>query len=178
MKRLVGTLWLVLGVGVLAWLSSPRPIAAAAPEPSIGAPQATEYLGPKDGCRKCHLKEYRSWQKTPHVKSLDVLSDSERQDPECLKCHTTGYGDPTGYKSEKETPQLAFVGCEVCHGPGSLYHEKATMKDKDAALAAGLKIPDEQTCLGCHNEESPNYPGSFEYEEMKAKGVHEIKPKS
>jgi 3-hydroxymyristoyl/3-hydroxydecanoyl-(acyl carrier protein) dehydratase len=48
------------------------------------------------------------------------------------------------------------------------------MQDLDAAVAAGLVIPTEATCTGCHNSESPTFPGSFNYEEMKAAGVHEI----
>ena len=49
------------------------------------------------------------------------------------------------------------ISCETCHGPGKDYMKKSTMEDKDAAKAAGLILPDENTCKKCHNPESPNY---------------------
>ncbi len=49
------------------------------------------------------------------------------------------------------------------------------MKDRDASVAAGLRLPDESTCRGCHNENSPTFSGEFDFAEMKEKGVHEIK---
>jgi len=48
------------------------------------------------------------------------------------------------------------------------------MKDRDASVAAGLLIPDEATCMGCHNAESPTFSGEFDFEAAKAAGVHEI----
>jgi hypothetical protein len=103
-----------------------------------------------------------------------VLPEESRTDPACVKCHVTGYEEEGGFTSIAATPQLAGVGCEVCHGPGSVYKDEDTMKDRDASIAAGLLIPNEQTCLGCHNSESPNFPGTFDFEAAKADGVHEI----
>jgi hypothetical protein len=37
-------------------------------------------------------------------------------DPECLVCHTTGFGKPGGFISEIDTPKLKNVQCEICHG--------------------------------------------------------------
>jgi hypothetical protein len=137
--------------------------------------QQGEYMGSRDGCRKCHLREYRSWERTKHANAIDVLSDEEKQNPECLACHTTGYGQPTGFTTMDATEHLASIGCEACHGPGSLFNEKETMKDHEAALAAGLRIPDEQTCLGCHNSDSPTFPGEFNYGERVEEGVHSLR---
>ncbi len=135
--------------------------------------QDPAYEGGRTGCRRCHLQEYRSWERTPHADALETLPEESRGDANCVKCHTTGYGEPTGFTSVADTPNLAGVGCEACHGPGSLYKEKEVMESLDAAVAAGLNIPDEQTCVSCHNSESPTFPGEFNYEEMKARGVHE-----
>ncbi len=137
--------------------------------------QPPEYVGSRDGCRKCHLREYRSWERTPHAKALEALPEEDHGKPECMRCHVTGWEGPAGFSSMDETPQLAGIGCEVCHGPGSIYMDKETMKDRDASVAAGLVLPDEQTCLGCHNSESPTFPGSFDFEAMKAEGVHQIR---
>ena len=155
------------------------PTVTSAPAANVEAihawAQTAEYAGSKDGCRKCHLREYRSWERTPHAKALEVLSDEEQKDPACLKCHTTGYGTPTGFNLEAANPQLANIGCEQCHGPGSVYMDKETMKDRDASIAAGLLLPNEATCLGCHNSESPTFSGEFDFEARKEDGVHDIK---
>lgn len=179
MKRLVVVLAVVVAVTVPLYLGFAMPVAAE--EPAVVAHAAAadgEYTGAKAGCRKCHLKQYRSWEKTPHAKTLEALPEDERSNPECLRCHTTGFGEPTGFTSVDATPELAFVGCEQCHGPGSGYRDKEIMQDHEASAAAGLRIPDEQTCLGCHNDESPQFSGSFDYEEMKAMGLHDMKKKS
>lgn len=185
MKKL-GAAGILIAVGFLVWAVAPPvdgPSAAAATltgEEALSAahmtPQEHAYVGARDGCRKCHLREYRSWESTPHATALNILKEKgEDSNPDCVKCHVTGYGTDTGYQSEEATPELAAVTCEACHGPGADYRDRDVMKDLDAAKAAGLHIPDEATCRGCHNEESPEFPGEFNFEEMKAKGVHEIR---
>ncbi len=42
------------------------------------------------------------------------------------------------------------VGCEACHGAGSDYMPDAIMRDKRAAMAAGLQKPTRETCVRCH----------------------------
>jgi hypothetical protein len=98
--------------------------------------------------------------------------------PECLECHTVGFGaggyevkdaafynpaddDRAGKKAAKRMENLKNVGCEACHGPGSKYKSmkvmKAIFKGEVKAADYGLTIPDEKTCLKCHNERSPSY---------------------
>jgi hypothetical protein len=136
--------------------------------------QDPAYEGGRAACRRCHLAEYRSWERTPHATAFETLPEESRGDANCVKCHTTGYGEATGFTSIADTPELAGVGCEACHGPGSLYKDREVMESREASVAAGLNIPDEATCTACHNSESPTFPGSFNFEEMKAAGVHEI----
>jgi predicted CXXCH cytochrome family protein len=62
----------------------------------------------------------------------------------------TGYGQPTGFTDITNTPHLANVGCESCHGP-SAWHKYS---DHDlirpaATVSAGV-------CGGCHN--GPQHP--------------------
>lgn len=175
-------LWLaaaVLGLAVLgAYLGSAAAEAHATPTgvatlTASAFAQEHSYLNGRDGCRKCHLKQYRSWEATPHATAHDKLEGDDANNPECLQCHTTGMGKPGGFVSRAETPKLLGVQCEACHGPGSDYSDKELMKDRDASVAAGLVIPDAATCQGCHNERSPQFKG-FDFEEYKAKGVHEI----
>jgi YVTN family beta-propeller protein len=54
------------------------------------------------------------------------------------------------------------VGCEACHGAGSLYSPEAVMMDEVAAREAGLKPVTRETCLGCHVHESFNYEVAIE----------------
>jgi hypothetical protein len=136
--------------------------------------QDPAYEGGRTACRRCHLAEFRSWERTPHANALETLPEESRGAANCVKCHTTGFGQPTGFTSMADTPQLANVGCEACHGPGSLYKDQEVMESRETSVAAGLVIPNEATCTGCHNSESPTFPGSFNFEEMKAAGVHEI----
>ncbi len=160
---------------VVAGTSSGAAAESAATLTAVHSFQDLTFAGHKDGCRKCHLKEHRSWSRTPHAKALDKLEGDDANNPECLECHTTGYGEPSGFTSADDTPELAGVTCEACHGAGSAYRDKETMKDHDASVAAGLQMPNETTCLGCHNDRSPNFAGAFDYEAMKEEGVHDIK---
>lgn len=112
--------------------------------------------------------------KTAH--KLDPAKDYTT-DPECLSCHTTGYGQPGGFVSMQETPKLAGIQCEACHGPGQGYlkPELMSLKNKkykrSEVVAAGLVIPSEETCTVCHNQKSPFYK-PFEYESRKKQGTH------
>jgi hypothetical protein len=166
----------IMVAGAVIWVDA-EPITTMEADPvafHTWNAQDAAYEGGRTGCRRCHLREYRSWEKTPHADAFEKLPEESHGDANCVKCHTTGAGLPGGFTNMADTPNLAGVGCESCHGPGSLYKDKEIMESRDTAVAAGLNIPDESTCLGCHNSESPTFPGSFNFEEMKAAGVHDI----
>jgi hypothetical protein len=133
------------------------------------------YVG-ANKCMICHKGDkhaniWETWEGSAHAKSMDVLKDDEKTNPECLACHTTGYGEG-GYGAEGMAElELGNVGCEACHGPGSEYKSMKVMKDKDAAIAAGLIIPTAETCVRCHNEKSPTFKG-FDFDEYWAKIKH------
>ena len=96
-----------------------------------GAVNAEEhaFIGSKN-CKKCHIKEYKSWEKTTMAQVFEQLKPGERAeaktaaglDPDkdyttdatCLPCHVTGYGQETGFVDIDTTPNLAGVGCEMC----------------------------------------------------------------
>lgn len=106
--------------------------------------ESHSYVGSKK-CKKCHIKQHKSWKKTRMANALDILKPGNSADtkgkfhvdvnkdytadPACLKCHTTGYGKSGGYstpnpedkKAVRKAKSLAGVGCESCHGPGSEY---------------------------------------------------------
>ncbi|MFO0800457.1 MAG: cytochrome c family protein [Gemmataceae bacterium] len=76
-------------------------------------------------CLGCHAGEFAKWKDSKHghaYEGLEVYAKrpGNRQfDPECIVCHTVGYGVKTGFESTEKTPALKDVGCESCHGPGS-----------------------------------------------------------
>jgi hypothetical protein len=84
---------------------------------SYERPPASQSYGGKEVCRRCHAGEYSFWKRTGHARSFEDLSgkgDDKR--PSCLRCHTTGYGERTGFVDREGTPALAAVTCESCHG--------------------------------------------------------------
>src|SRR4030067_1727146 len=137
---------------------------------SIASAESPTYLGAKK-CKACHFKQFKSWEQTPMAMSFEdlkagVKAEEKKKakidpnkdytaDKNCLKCHTTGYGKPSGFTTITETPDLAGVQCESCHAPGSGFSQ-VMKKNKEFKLAevkaAGLKIPseDEKGCLKCH----------------------------
>ena len=68
-------------------------------------------------CLTCHSKEHDRWSQTGHSRAYAVLQEANKSfDPECLACHTVGFGKPGGFISEIDTPELKNVQCEMCHG--------------------------------------------------------------
>jgi hypothetical protein len=175
---------IVTAAVVLAVLTIGAALALAedAPAPADAKKAAHAYVGSK-ACKMCHTGQskgaiWEKWLATKHANSLAALDSAkgENKDPKCLKCHTTGYGKDTGFDkvAEKQGVQdLGSVGCEACHGPGADYKAMATMKSKDAAIAAGLVVPKEELCKTCHNSESPTFKG-FDFAKMYAQIEHHV----
>ncbi len=108
------------------------------------------YVGSK-ACADCHEDEYNTFIKySPKVHSFESVMKlkkdlSAEEFTSCLKCHTTGYGQPGGFKSVEKTPQLKEVGCEVCHGPGSKHCESED--PSDISMASSFR-----QCEVCHTK--------------------------
>jgi nitrate/TMAO reductase-like tetraheme cytochrome c subunit len=120
---------------------------------AMSLPAAAEpvYVGAKF-CRTCHSSaddnRYHEWLRSAHGTAFESLKGAEITDPECLSCHTTGYGKEV---SEKSTVKdLRGVQCEACHGPGSDYRSMKAMKDPALARKNGLWEVSRDVCLGCH----------------------------
>lgn len=154
------------------------------------------FVGPK-ACQQCHPAEFDSWSQTRMANSFAVLLPGEKVeekrmvglDPEadysreegCLPCHTTGYGLVGGFVSIEETPDLAGVTCEACHGHGGSYArtvmdpEDPTFSTAEAREAGLIYPPTETVCLGCHNSGSPfvGIDYQFDFSERVARGTHQ-----
>jgi hypothetical protein len=154
------------------------------------------FVGPGT-CKECHQEQYDSWEKTRMANTFAVLLPGEKVeekqmvglDPNtdysreevCLPCHTTGYGSVGGFSSIEETPHMAGVSCEACHGHGGTY-ASTVMDPEDPAFrssearAAGLVYPPTQVvCQGCHNASSPfvGMDYQFDFDERVERGTHE-----
>lgn len=102
-------------------------------------------------CRRCHSLPSFRYRKDKHAHAFDAIVKKKHEyDPECVRCHTVGFGYVSGFISSDATPNLEHVGCEDCHGPGSKHIEQP-MKGKYGEVT-------EETCESCHNaENSPKF---------------------
>lgn len=125
------------------------------------------YVG-SEACKDCHETEFRNFltyaKKASSFKSVELMKKglTESELKGCFKCHTTGYGEPGGFVSEKETPHLKNAGCEVCHGPGSVHCETEDAEDIKAEVSI-------DNCQGCHSSERID---SFNFRPLVHGGAH------
>jgi hypothetical protein len=152
-------------------------------------------------CKKCHLKEWKSWSETKMAKAFEnlkpgVAADAKKKagldpnkdytgDQTCVKCHVTGMGKPGGFVSIEKTPDRVGVGCEMCHGAGGTYIKDGYMtmdnkeyKKADLVAVGMVDTVKKEQCLTCHNAESPFVEEGyvFDFEANKDKGTHEKIP--
>lgn len=119
-------------------------------------------------CRLCHRDFFMGRKKDAHEHSFKKSIGSKfANEPRCLVCHSTGYGVKTGFTTIRETPKLANVQCEGCHGPGSKHNE---MNAKGGFLA-GTDKPERimKMCKACHSGRWDHKPINIEaaYEDYK-----------
>ncbi len=144
-----------------------------------------DYVGNR-WCNDCHSDESMTYNRSAHNRAMQPLNQKkEQRNPDCLPCHTTGYGETGGYRDYTDTQHLLNVGCESCHGPAKEHlcletqlKEAIKMNSNKKATEAQLALIEansgdydhkirkevpEEICLKCHTEEwSPN----FDYEKL------------
>jgi len=202
MKKLI----LILAAALLGWTAT-----------SAQAADKAVYEGAKV-CSKCHDLHGEAWQMTSHAKAFDLLKPGVRAEakvkakvdpnkdytaePGCLGCHTTGYGEAGGYDPAMPPAQakaLANVGCESCHGAGSLFKKEhgdaegrfkkdGATTERKLLVAAGQNFDYEKACNACHGvgAQKPGSPFNasvdpkyaFDFDKAvratgKGKGVHD-----
>ncbi len=174
------------------------------PKEAFGETASPIYIGAKI-CKRCHLVQHLSWLNTKMARSFDLLKPNTRaatkrkagldpakdytQDSNCLKCHTTGFGRPGGFKSLRETPDKVGVQCEMCHGAGSFFIKVMKRKfsfahaevDNLGHIAPTREGADNVCVRACHNPQSPTYsplyvnsPPPKDLKEKLKRGVHRI----
>jgi len=112
-----------------------------------GVRAAAGYVG-NARCVECHKTAGATWAKSGHADAFDTLVHRKADaDPKCVGCHTIGFGSASGYRREFGAEKLVNVGCESCHGPGSLhvrrYEGDKTIDFAYRPLGAG-------DCQKCH----------------------------
>jgi tetratricopeptide (TPR) repeat protein len=171
---------------------------------AIVPPPDAEYLGVKR-CKKCHFQQWKSWRDTKMAKTFEVLQPGAAADVKanrgldlqqdytadtrCLSCHATGFGHQGGYRipppgddaAARSARELAGVGCEGCHGPGSSFvstHEDIQDNQRQYRQSelheAGQYEITLRVCAGCHTESAPCIdPGyTFDFEQRREEGTH------
>ncbi|MBI4564690.1 MAG: hypothetical protein HY716_08390 [Planctomycetes bacterium] len=165
------------GGGAVAALLIAIGAAMAAPQ---GQDAGNRYIG-VDKCKNCHEaktkgSQFSRWKETKHAKAFELLTGDEAKkvaqakgisDPhkseKCLKCHVTAFGQPAERLAKGFEPTHG-IQCESCHGPGEK-HFKVRLAAAEDEEEGYVEIPDGEiikspplkTCLGCHNEESPQF---------------------
>jgi hypothetical protein len=123
-----------------------KAVVQEAPSGSQSQPMAyviSSYVG-DETCLSCHPQQHQQWKKTGHARAYQTLvRDKRESDHTCLPCHTTGFGEVSGFADVLENVQ-----CESCHGTKRGHPDN------------GQKFPpvSEKQCLVCHNPaKSPNF---------------------
>lgn len=123
-------------------------------------------------CIRCHREIYDSWKTTRHAHAMETLEKAGKaDDPECLKCHTTGMNNKNmwfararaGFSSMETTPYLANVQCEACHGPA----QQHSIKPEQYTFP---KLGP-QNCKRCHTSIRD---ADFAYIRDKGRGTHQM----
>ncbi|MCE2391814.1 MAG: redoxin domain-containing protein [Proteobacteria bacterium] len=123
--------------------------------------ETADYVG-SDACASCHPAEHQRWGASAHAGAFETLARQDAQgDPDCQECHTTGFGQPTGW--QPGASGLQAVGCESCHGPGATH-----VAEEGRRPGSILRLTEKcdscvilQICGSCHDD--ANDPG-FEFE--------------
>jgi hypothetical protein len=122
---------------------APAGVAAAA------GSTAPAYTG-SDRCMPCHQEEFGIWKRSTHARAFDTLVQNHQDfNPNCVGCHSIGFGKPNGFLNSETTPGLQHVGCESCHGPSSRHPD---------SMLKGYGVTTTTACRVCHTQEnSPDF---------------------
>lgn len=115
-----------------------------------GVRTVATYAGTEQ-CLACHQTAAAIWTASAHAHAFATLiARNADADPKCIGCHTVGFGEPSGYRREFGARRLVDVGCESCHGPGSLH---VRQMEGDRSVNFTFRPLDAGDCLKCHHGE-------------------------
>ena len=115
------------------------------PPPGKGEPA---YVG-NEACRGCHPAPFEVYEKTGHARAYATLESVQKQYRlDCIACHVIGFQQAGGVCRVDRVEDRKDVGCENCHGPGSIHvadgTERSVLRPK----------PGPNVCVGCHTAEN------------------------
>lgn len=114
--------------------------------PKPAAAGAASFAG-SESCASCHKEAYTWWRGTKHGRAYATLERVHKEfNLNCVSCHVTGYNAPGG-STVTHVDGLKDVGCENCHGPGSLHNAQPSQTGLIAR-----QVP-ESVCGSCHTKE-------------------------
>lgn len=97
---------------------------------------------PAEKCGLCHQYQYAVWKQSRHAHAYQTLQRVGRTgDPNCVGCHTLGFGMAGGFYTFETTPKFAGVNCQNCHRFGYLEHRREGFE--------APKVTDD-ICTSCH----------------------------
>ncbi len=110
------------------------------------------YLG-NAGCKACHAASFVVYRETGHARAYQQLENVHQQYRlECVACHVVGFQQPGGVCRVDHVATREGVGCENCHGPGSLHAARPNTQPMPRNAPTG------GVCVGCHTpENSPHF---------------------
>jgi hypothetical protein len=120
-------------------------------------PKHTAGYASSGACVNCHSQEFARWSFSPHAKAWEALITHPLaevpavQNPECVTCHTTGFGQPGGLGelTTSNLRKLKAVQCEACHGPMGGHPDLGEVKGQPITV---------EVCTGCHDKaNSPEF---------------------
>jgi hypothetical protein len=131
------------------------------PMPTGG--MAASAIAGSEACKSCHEEDFRAWKKSKHAEAWKSLVRKDAQyNPDCQRCHVTGYGEWGGFATVRGTPNRIEVGCESCHGMSQAHCKNTSIRTQFAEQSR-------DRCRHCHDREnSPR----FDYETYWAKIQH------
>jgi len=99
-------------------------------------------------CQACHAGPAAVWKASKHALAYGTLENLGKNNHlDCVGCHVTGWKKPGGVCRIDQPAGRAEVGCESCHGPGSLHLAAPSKTTITRSVSAA-------TCVGCHDREN------------------------
>ncbi len=116
---------------------------AAARNRVASAPPVAGYAT-SNACVRCHSERFAGWSLSEHARAFEALLPRNAEaNPECIGCHSTGWGEPGGFADLEPGTLRAWkaVQCEACHGPLAGHPDQGTP----------ARPVTEATCTRCHD---------------------------
>ena len=133
------------------------------------SPVPAEYIvAPAAKCGTCHPDKLEHWLTTAHAASFTTLENEHKhKSPDCLSCHTTGFGRDDGYLNYNITAGFKRVNCTECHYVAAEHLKKPFLSK--------IGIPSEVACLRCHDQKnSPSFEFAAFTERIRHPVIEEI----